>query len=558
MAFFNKKIWSRQSLASLLVLVFLLSMLAINVLLPQKKAQAALNATLPQQIVSWITDKISWVKDYATQNLQKYYSYITSAIQQWTKSDILQQRFLKTSWNKTRKNMLDNLTNDILKQSQGTGGETAFVTDWKGYLSTKVDESGKSFDEKLRIAQTETPAIPNNFYDSFSQGGGWDTWLKMIIPGNNVYGRWMIALDEKTLNQSQTYAGERSKLVANQGYKGTPTTPGIIQSYAAQRASMMDFDYLLQSKDTNEYFGSVIDAFINRIAKEGLGSLGMGLSTFLTSGADIDSFVSDVTNSGLNSLNGALGTKYLSPTTNVNDFIYRATNSGLNAMRSELPTNYLLPSVNVDAFIYNVNQNGLESLRGPMGAAYFQPGVDVNRFINQVTQNGLSSLKASQYVPLGTSPQVTISPQDQNIISLESNYDYALSFPDLLGLLYDNLQSLLPELNRNSLANANQIYQTQKQIENTDRATADMNELIQRMEYVFQAQKGDNQTSLDLTITNYQNALNKAVKSLQLLLLNSQETRLQRLFALLDKYNSQIVDQLNKLYSQSAAPYQPF
>jgi len=95
----------------------------------------------------------------------------------------------------------------------------------------------------------------------------------MIRPEGNEYGLFMIALDAREEAESLKYTADIYKLTANQGFKGDEKTPGIVQSYATQRASMMDLDYLLQSKDLNEFFGSVIDAFINRIIREGLSSM---------------------------------------------------------------------------------------------------------------------------------------------------------------------------------------------------------------------------------------------------------------------------------------------
>jgi len=299
MSFFNKNLRSRKFLASLLVIAFLISALVFNVLLPPKPAKA-LNATLPMQIVQWIMEKIWEVKDYATQNLQKYYDQVTSQIEQWTKFDILDQRALKESWNQTRKELLDDLVNNILDNIQDTGGgETAFVTDWDNYLGEQTDEYFQdfvnndlsqagicdTFGQEVRqeiSAGNEPPyttqaQCPSN-YDSAALLAGtsqdfWADWLQMIRPAGNPFGSYIIATDKKIEREALGYTAEFGKLIANQGHQGNESTPGIIQSYAAQRASMMDLDYLLNSTDLNEYFGSVIDAFINRISKEGLANM---------------------------------------------------------------------------------------------------------------------------------------------------------------------------------------------------------------------------------------------------------------------------------------------
>ena len=94
-------------------------------------------------------------------------------------------------------------------------------------------------------------------------------WLEALEPSGNPWGSFMIAQDAKDLAELNAYSAEKAKLIANQGNQGTEQTPGIIQSYAAQRASMMDLDYLLQADNINEYLSSLVDAFINRIAENG-------------------------------------------------------------------------------------------------------------------------------------------------------------------------------------------------------------------------------------------------------------------------------------------------
>lgn len=297
----EKKSLSRQYLASLIILLFLFSLMAFNFL--AAKNARAFNATLPMQISQWITEKISWVKDYTKQNQTQKNTNTTSQIQQWMKSDILNQRSLKKSWDQTRDQLLKQLTNNILDWAKGTNGNTNFIIDWQSYLGGLTSQAGQNFintqlsqsnmcssfsqDVKSYVSASDSgePSLqqqlkcPLSNYDAFLNDftkGGWNAWLEFIKPAGNPFGAYMIAEDERLWTEAQAYDAEKYKLAANQGYKGDQNTPGIIQSYASQRASMMDLDNLLQAKDVNEYFSSVVDAFINRIQNQGMQNMQTG------------------------------------------------------------------------------------------------------------------------------------------------------------------------------------------------------------------------------------------------------------------------------------------
>lgn len=296
MDFLNQKNRSRQSLISLLVVLFLFGALLGNVFFAKKEAQAA-NATLQQQIVSWMEDIVVWAADYALQEIMSDYTEIISDIEEWFQDDTLEQRALKDAWNQTRAQLLKELTNDVINWAQGDPGNPNFVKDWKSYLASLTIQAGQEFfnnqivslilcppfdaSVKSWISKTGSgrPSLslqlpcPNPnldaFLNDFSQGG-WDAWIDFIEPAGNPYGAYMIGDDARELAEIQAYEAAKYELTANQGYKGDEETPGIVQSYATQRASMMDFDYLLQSDELNEYVSSVTDAFINRIINEGL------------------------------------------------------------------------------------------------------------------------------------------------------------------------------------------------------------------------------------------------------------------------------------------------
>jgi len=295
MSFFNKKIWSRKFLASLLVVALFISALVFNVLLPPKPAKAG-DATTAMQVVQWIQQIVAWAKDYSNQQKQKSYQKTTSQIQEWFKSDTLDRRSERESWNETRKNMLDEMVNNILGNIQDIGnGQAAFVTDWKDFLTGQTDQYFQNFvsndlnqaaicdtfkseiqqelssgNEPSYSAQAECPLQDAEAMKNGTSQDFWAGWMNIIRPSGNPFGSFMIADDQKIEQEALGFTAEYGKLIANQGNQGTPDTPGILQSYAAQRASMMDLDYLLNSADLETYFGSVVDSFINQITKQGL------------------------------------------------------------------------------------------------------------------------------------------------------------------------------------------------------------------------------------------------------------------------------------------------
>lgn len=313
MSFFNKKIWSRQSLASLLILLFLFGLLAGDVL-PERKAQAQ-NATLIQQIISYLSDVIGQALDYAIQTVQETYQEITSEIQQWSKNDVLDQRALKDSWNQTRKQLLDDLSSDVLKWAQGEQGNPNFIQNWPGYLTQKSEQAGQDFINTQLQTQTAqmcpafgptvqsdiqtlnkdlsssgyqaTTACPLPSQNGTTQSDfSWGLWQADLLSNSNYYGEFLQSYDELEATSVLAYQAAQAQAIANQGFKGSDKTPGIVQSYATQRASMMDFDYLLNSSDLNTYESSVVDAFINRIINDPQGLAGMAVGSAYTSQCD--------------------------------------------------------------------------------------------------------------------------------------------------------------------------------------------------------------------------------------------------------------------------------
>ncbi len=302
MPFFNKEIWSRKFLASLLVVALFIGALVFNVLLPPKPAKAEGDAMFFEQVVQYIQQVIAWAKDYSSQSNQEDSLDEIEDIQDWFKDDTLDRRSERESWNESRKDMLDELVNDILSNIQDIGnGQSAFVDGWKDFLTNKTDTYFQNFvsdelnqaaicdtfksetqeelssgNEPSYSAQAECPLEDPAAMKNGTSKDFWTDWMSIIRPSGNPFGSFMIADDEKIEQEALGFTAEYGKLIANQGNQGTPDTPGILQSYAAQRASMMDLDYLLNSADLETYFSSVADAFINKITEVGLSNFNTG------------------------------------------------------------------------------------------------------------------------------------------------------------------------------------------------------------------------------------------------------------------------------------------
>jgi hypothetical protein len=299
---FNKKLSFKKLSSGLIILIFLATMFGNLVLPPPKKADAML-AMLANQIIQYILDNMSWSKDYSVQKSQKDYAKLTSEIQQWFKDDTLEQRSLNESWNEDRYELLKEMSDNIVEWAQGEEGNRNFVLDWQGFLVDKAQQAGQQFvDEELNkivlcdaFSQQVIEGITGDsnassggatdcpvqdletFYGDFEQGG-WDAWDQATEPTGFSIGAFLMASDALTEKVGLAFETEKDKLNANQGFVGDEEkgTPGIIQSYASQRASMMDFDYLLESDQIDEFFSSVADAFITRIIDEGLGEMSTG------------------------------------------------------------------------------------------------------------------------------------------------------------------------------------------------------------------------------------------------------------------------------------------
>jgi hypothetical protein len=234
-----------------------------------------------------------------------------------------------------RKMLLNMLVNDIVKWIQG-GGKPRFVTDWQGFLKTAADKAigqviekyakflCKPFSLQLQIALARVPTFDEtakctlsdviknieNFYNDFASGG-WKTWIKITEPQNNIYGAYLLALDERYGIEADAREIAKNEAVSGQGFLGDKIcreideggqitysdtdgwkedeipegakctkwetrTPGKIAGDAISQAVNIDIPELISAKEFAEYASAIVNAAINRVAREGIAHLTAG------------------------------------------------------------------------------------------------------------------------------------------------------------------------------------------------------------------------------------------------------------------------------------------
>ncbi len=372
----------QRNLASAVFFVMLANLIVGGILIPYQQAQAVL-ALLPMQIPPWILQILNDVWTAAKWAYNNAQAAITAAATLWTQEQGILKMALKAAWDYLRLTLIHMLTNDIVAWIQG-GGEPRFVTDWQSFLRTAADKAGgnfvtqylgagflcEAFGPKLQIAlakpQTWDESVKctlsditkniDSFFSNFSNGG-WEGWLAVSEPNNNIFGADLMALDKKydvvaaaqeaakndaasaagylgdkvcakkqCNNQTtgeagkiETYSGASLGWTKDQLDQGngasciclewTTRTPGRVVGDALQQGLGVDMENLIQAKEFSEFAGAIIDAVINRAIKEGValmksspegtsaGQTGAGISTPATVSANVSSYAGAQTGS---------------------------------------------------------------------------------------------------------------------------------------------------------------------------------------------------------------------------------------------------------------------
>lgn len=285
----------KKSLALFLIMAISLSFFAG--VFPRREAKAQEVVSDIMQAIGTVWDVIAKAVDWAYEGVKDGYLAISAAFDDWFKGWTLSEKALRMAWYKVKREILRDLANAIIDWAKGESGTPAFITDWKGYLlnmgrsavtklindqissilmcynfnlSLKASINWRDINLNNQLAcPWGDPFVLQNFLSDF-QRGGWDMWKGFIAPNGNMYGSHFIVSDALLEEEEREREAQKGKLEANQGYPGNESTPGILQSYATNKAAMMEWDYLMSSQEFEEFVFAVADAFIMRIIRAGI------------------------------------------------------------------------------------------------------------------------------------------------------------------------------------------------------------------------------------------------------------------------------------------------
>ncbi len=347
----------RESLAAILLMAMIFSAGGWVLFYP-KPAQAMVGIPDiiggPANIVANVRDAAKW----AWEKVQAAYAYAADQIKTayiwWQKSNTLLARASRVAAQITLHTVLNMLTNDLVKWIQG-GGEPRFISDWEGFLKEAGDKAGglfvdkylgagwlcEPFDVDIKIALLRVPSFDervkctisdiveniHDFYEDF-RAGGWQGWIELTKPKNNLYGAYLIAHNEKirledaaeeaaekegisgrgflsikvctkgkivnnydgstysTCNDTESCKSAKESVEGDMDYsfeceKEKVSTPGSVLSDVTSRALDRSMDTLSrQVADLTDSLGqfapyiiAVSNALINRLLKEGLAAI---------------------------------------------------------------------------------------------------------------------------------------------------------------------------------------------------------------------------------------------------------------------------------------------
>jgi len=262
---------------------------------------------------------------------------ISAAKDLWEKAEEIFEIVVKYIWAATRKRLLNMLVNNIIQWIQGGESPRfvtdwkKFLQDAAGEGIGAFIEGSElaflcnNFKVELKIALGTVPPFQrqvgctlgdiedniSNFYDDITKGGGWDGWLTVTESNNNFQGVYWGALGEKlqraaqgkeaAANDAKSSGGFLSQKMCvkwdcpDGGYeecmswpnsseekchraactcaKEEIVTPGQTLASAASKAVNLDIDWLISAKEFEEYAAAILDAVVNRVAREGLSKM---------------------------------------------------------------------------------------------------------------------------------------------------------------------------------------------------------------------------------------------------------------------------------------------
>lgn len=321
----NKK--RERRMGEILLFAFVGIFLGANLLLPIS-AQAFLQPVIDKlnafyntsQLVQFIVSVGLKVKDLAIQVAE----FVDTKL-----------RFArKIAFNILKTQILNMITNDIVRFINGQG-KPRFVTDWKKFLKTAGDNAAgrfieelgggflceqfsvqirvllaqpKKFPERARCSVSDIVKNVDGFFKNF-RNGGWRAWIQVsTVPQNNIYGAYLLAVDENITRQFEAKEAAEAEAGASGGFLGvkvclewvdevgtvhegeTPVanlppgaicdkeridTPGKFVGDLGTKVLGLGPDALVSAKEFEEFAEAIVTALINRTIREGFAAIGV-------------------------------------------------------------------------------------------------------------------------------------------------------------------------------------------------------------------------------------------------------------------------------------------
>lgn len=146
---------------------------------------------------------------------------------------------------------LKKITNDIVAwiRNGGRNGKPLFITNWEDFLKGVANEASGIFIEEFELTEICRPFKPRvrlllgigrgspywerasctiedvtrnveDFYRDFKRGG-WKRWFEItMVPQNNFYGSYYLALEEKLMRETAALEAKQSEAIAGGGFLG--------------------------------------------------------------------------------------------------------------------------------------------------------------------------------------------------------------------------------------------------------------------------------------------------------------------------------------------------
>ena len=281
-----------------LVIAVVLAALAATGLVPQNAAGQSSSQSVPTNETNQdLLDNIDTTQEKTTDSLKQDY-------REWNQTFVL---------TRLKRQLLDRITNQVVRYIQG-GGTPKFVTNWKDYLKNSADAAAGEFINALaganlcapfantlrgvfslggaasgrfrqRVQCTLSDAVRNTeeFYNDFTKGG-WAGYNALWEPQNNIYGTYLIALDEMVSRVSAETEAAKNEAIAGGGFlgardaSGNIQTPGSVIAHMAEKIVDTDFDFINDADQLRNFAGVLGDALMSRLLTEADGLLSSRLN----------------------------------------------------------------------------------------------------------------------------------------------------------------------------------------------------------------------------------------------------------------------------------------